>query len=76
MHPFGALNELQQSQATVVPIGSGHAFTSGHQPLCRVLHAAVCFFQYPIPPHPSGRLAASLPAHLRMLADSGAYHVP
>lgn len=76
MRPFGAMNEHQQSRATVAPSGSGHAFASGHRPLCHPLQAAIRLFHHPIPPHPTGRLTASLPARLRVLADSGAYHVP
>lgn len=33
-------------------------------------------FHDPIPPHPTGRLAASLPARRGVQADGGAYHVP
>ena len=46
------------------------------EPLSRRLPPGVRFFHDPIPPRPTGRLAASLPARRSAQASDGAYHVP
>lgn len=56
--------------------GSGPAFAAGHEPLSRPLQPGVCFFHDPLPPHPTGHLAASLPQHRGAAADGGVYRVP
>ncbi len=46
------------------------------EPLSQRLQPGVRFFHDPIPPRPTGRLAASLPMRRSAQADGGAYHVP
>ncbi len=73
--PLG-IEELNNRLATVAPGGSGLAFATGHRPLSRPLQPSLRFLRHPIPPHSTGRLAASLPARRSAPASSGAYHVP
>jgi hypothetical protein len=53
-------------------------FRSGanSEPLSRRLQPGIRFFHDPIPPRPTGRLAASLPTCRSTRAGGGAYHVP
>ena len=76
MHPLRALR-TQQPANDGCTTWKWACFRSGAwRPLSRPLRPGLRFLHDPIPPHPTGRLAASLPVHRGDRADNGAYHVP
>ena len=77
MHPLRVFR-TQQPARDGCTTWKWACFRSGakFEPLSRQLQPGIRFFHNPIPPHPTGRLAASLPSHRGAQADSGAYHVP
>jgi len=77
MRPFGAFR-TQQPACDGCTTWKWACFRSGakFEPLSRRLQPGIRFFHDPIPPRPTGRLAASLPLHRSARADGGAYHVP